>query len=55
MEIRDQIALEAMKIIVGIALTDGAEDYTWKDIAEESYLLADQMLKARSNHEQANV
>jgi hypothetical protein len=48
MELRDQFAQTAMKTLLSIALTDGTEDYTWKDIAEEAYRLADEMMKARS-------
>jgi hypothetical protein len=47
-ELRDRFAKTAMKTLLYVALTTGEEDYTWRDIAEESYRLADEMMKARS-------
>jgi len=44
---RDEFALEAMKILLDASLHDGSEDYTWQEIAEEAYCMADAMMKAR--------
>lgn len=46
-EPRDAFALEAMKILLDASLRDGSEDYTWQEIAEEAYCMADAMMKAR--------
>ena len=44
---RDEFAKEAMKVLLQASLHDGTEDYTWQDIADEAYLLAEAMMKAK--------
>ncbi|MDD2998981.1 MAG: hypothetical protein PHV05_07940 [Candidatus Riflebacteria bacterium] len=44
---RDEFAKEAMKVLLQASLHDGTEDYTWQDIADETYSLAEAMMKAK--------
>lgn len=51
-ELRDQIAIEAMKLLLKETMTSGMsterKKHVCENIGEASYIIADNMLKARS-------